>query len=86
MNNLQSFATYVSPAGTIMTDRCTVEGHVLDGDYFENNGALTLLGVTDARGPEAASRPEAPARHHADNQGPGDAETRPAERAGHHLR
>ena len=38
--------TYVSPAGTIMPDDGTIEGHVLDGGYFENNGALTLLEIT----------------------------------------
>ena len=32
--------TYVSPAGTLIHDD-TVEGHVVDGGYFENSGAAT---------------------------------------------
>ena len=32
--------TYVSPAGTLIHG-CNVEGHVVDGGYFENSGAAT---------------------------------------------
>jgi len=39
--------SYVSPAGTLVADG-TVKGHIIDGGYFENNGAETLLDIYNA--------------------------------------
>lgn len=39
--------SYVSPAGTLV-DGDTVKGHIIDGGYFENNGAETLLEIYGA--------------------------------------
>jgi hypothetical protein len=40
--------TYVSPAGTIRNDACDPSGHVVDGGYFENSGALTAADIVHA--------------------------------------
>ena len=40
--------TYVSPAGSLMTEvdgEMVLRGHVVDGGYFENSGATTVLEV-----------------------------------------
>jgi hypothetical protein len=37
--------TYMSPAGTLRSPSGTLYGHVVDGGYFENSGAATLLSV-----------------------------------------
>lgn len=40
--------TYVSPAGSLMTEvdgEMVMRGHVVDGGYFENSGATTVLEV-----------------------------------------
>lgn len=39
--------SYVSPAGTIVSDG-NVKGHIIDGGYFENNGAETLFEIYEA--------------------------------------
>ncbi|MEE9562785.1 MAG: hypothetical protein V3W50_06930 [Thermoanaerobaculia bacterium] len=40
--------TYISPAGSLMTEvdgKMVLRGHVVDGGYFENSGATTVLEV-----------------------------------------
>lgn len=39
--------SYVSPAGTLVSGN-EVKGHIIDGGYFENNGAETLLEIYNA--------------------------------------
>ena len=41
--HLSARFAYVSPAGTIRTPQDQVWGHIVDGGYFENSGAVTAM-------------------------------------------
>ena len=46
--HLSARFTYVSPAATVRVASGNVWGHLVDGGYFENSGAATLLDVATA--------------------------------------
>jgi hypothetical protein len=46
--HLSARFTYVSPAATVRDASGKVWGHLVDGGYFENSGAATLLDVASA--------------------------------------
>jgi len=46
--HLSARFTYVSPAATVRDASDKVWGHLVDGGYFENSGAATLLDVASA--------------------------------------
>lgn len=51
--------TYVSPAGRLPgQDKTTIEGHVVDGGYFENSGAVTASEIVDLIGRVETAHPD----------------------------
>lgn len=46
--HLSARFTYVSPAGTLVDEQHQVQGHAVDGGYFENSGATTTHEILKA--------------------------------------